>query len=384
VLDDSAESGLVSAGEYHAVVERSCFMRECTMVNGKETCHTSRHGCHPTPRSHSSFMPHVEEHIVPRDFGDSDFDFARLESRDDDVWRMPRMRMPRMRNWMPRMHMGWDSDNDNSKNEDTGKYFPEFAGAGKISVSKSHSKKHHALKVIGGPAAGMSKKQLKAAKKKAKKAAKAIKAYRKKILKARKAYINKIKQARKGLKLPKALFPKPPARGRPPARGPPQARGPMGTPGKKCMEKQCVSKGGPLVCKTVAFNCMGGGNPFAAAMKRMFHGPMGRRGRRPMVHVIRIRPMRMKKLTRKQKKMLKAKLKKVFTPKNIAKLKKVLKKAVGKARAGMKKAVKKARKKAGKKAHKRAHKKAHKKAHKNKKAFKKWAPEDEELTEEDF
>jgi len=370
VLDetDSTETGLVSAEHVHTVVERSCYMRECTSVNGKETCHTSRRGCHPTPRSHSSFMPRFEEHVVPRDFADTDFDWARPESRDDDVWRMPRMRMPRMRNWMPRMRMPWDSDN--SESEDEGKYFPEFAGADKIAVSKSHhAKKHHALKVIGGPAAGLSKKQLKAAKKKAAKAAKAIKAYRNRIMKARKAYLKKVKQARKGLKLPKArgngpLVVRPVARGRP--------AGPVVSPGAKgCFEKQCVSHGGRLQCKTKRFNCAGGNNPFVKAMKRMFHGPMGRApgGRRPMVHVIRIRPVRMKKLTPKQKKLLKAKLKKVFTPKNIAKLKKALKKAVVKAKGALvkrakkiAKAVKKARKKArkGKKARRRHSRKARK------------------------
>merc|ERR1719409_840537 len=142
--------------------------------------------------------------------------------------------------------------------------------AGKISVSKSHSKKHHALKVIGGPAAGLSKKQLKAAKKKAAKAAKAIKAYRNRIMKARKAYLKKVKQARKGLKLPKArgngpLVVRPVARGRP--------AGPVVSPGAKgCFEKQCVSHGGRLQCKTKRFNCAGGNNPFVKAMKRMFHG----------------------------------------------------------------------------------------------------------------
>jgi len=48
-----------------AVVERSCFQRECTNMQGRVLCHTSRRGCNPLPQwgqDEASFAP-VEEHV---------------------------------------------------------------------------------------------------------------------------------------------------------------------------------------------------------------------------------------------------------------------------------------------------------------------------------
>jgi len=229
---------LISQDSTQAVVERSCFGKECVANAGEaETCTVNHHECHPLQMDRhvrTPFMPRfMAERVVPRDMRNDDSDFF-------DEWRMPRMRMPRMR--MPRMRMQWG---------------PEFIGAHKIQVHNSRKKKKsHALKVVAGPAAHLSKKKL----------AK-LKAYRKKIASARKKFMKTVAKARKGLgNIVKSHIAK-----APPKRAPfririvPRAATARPEANNACYEKQCVSQGGPLQCKLIKLRCGGasGSQPFS-------------------------------------------------------------------------------------------------------------------------
>merc|ERR1739848_733594 len=107
---DEAQLESDGKGTYHAVAERNCFMRECSMKNGKEACVTKHHGCHAMPAQwmHSPmFFPRFMEHTTTRPTSEDDFDMS-------DMWRMPHIHLPWIR--LGRSH----------------RHFSQLAGSGKI------------------------------------------------------------------------------------------------------------------------------------------------------------------------------------------------------------------------------------------------------------
>merc|ERR1711988_1135226 len=310
--DNADETELVSSGRFHTVVERSCYMRECSSKNGKEICHTSHKGCHPMKRS--SFMPHYTEHVIARDVNPNDFDSVRRRHDDfnDDVWRMPLMRIR-----MPRFFAPW-----NSRAHHARRFSESLAGTNKIRVTKAHSKPPHQLTMkVNAPMGAPN--QPKMAKKLTKKQLKRVKTYEKKIAAAKKQFLKKVLAARK--KLPKNMIAPP---------HPAQRRVARTGPAGGCYERQCMANGGRMHCEALKLNCSrpNGMMPMAhmaRMLRKMFH-PRGRsRAQHPIVHVVRIRPMAIKKISPTMKKKLEKALKKAFSPQNLKKEKKTLKNKIG-------------------------------------------------------
>lgn len=273
---------LTMEGEMHraAVVERSCFQRDCVWANGQKSCRTVRASCHPIQRPRTSSFG---------SFGSSIF--HEFDHPMNDVERMggfgafrvlrgasfPELHINQLRAF-PRIDPTWGD-------------MAFLGGRKKLKITKAAPPSKKVLKV--NMKVNMPKKQQER-----------IAKFQKKAVAARVAWIKQLRKKMVAAKKARAMQ--------------------KMQPKSKCVEKQCVSNGGPMQCHVVAFPCTqpGGGKHFQA-LRRMLkgmHGGAHHHQHQHHVKVVRIVPGRPAKALAKV-------LRKIVIHAMKAKLKRVIRRA---------------------------------------------------------